>query len=232
MATFRDYLTIARTAYEGAADAPPTLGLHGWSVQKWEFGTWYGNGFQGGVFASDAEVVVGISGTKGGPTTAPISQNLANAKIGLNCIPTMADAAYFMVRWAQKLAAGRPVSIVGHSLGGGLAQVVGNWAGCPFVSVNGPGMKTHLRASAFNVFRRQQMIRSILSANADDTVGLFLYVRDDFTGTFGSPVGLAVDLGASRAGENPHDMETVERLLRAKGWLNRTPRQVYGIWPA
>jgi hypothetical protein len=35
-------------------------------------------------------------------------------------------------------------------------------------------VKTHLRPSAIDVVRREQMIRSILSANADEAVGLFL----------------------------------------------------------
>lgn len=226
MATFDTYVTIAEDVYAREAGGTPEIG--GWKTQKWEWATWYGDGFQGGVFTNDTEIVVGFSGTKGGPFTAPISQNSANARIGVNVIPNLAGSAFAMVEWAKSIALGRPISIVGHSLGGGLAQVVGNWSGIPFISFNGPGMKTHLKMSAFNLFKPRQMFRSIVSKNTDDTIGISLYVKNDFVGTFGVPVGWAVELDRF---DDPHSMNSIFSGIHRKGWRMKTPRDVYSIWP-
>jgi putative lipase involved disintegration of autophagic bodies len=226
MATFDQYITIAEQVYARAGDGPPDIGV--WQTQKWEWATWYGDGFQGGVFSTDTEIVVGFSGTKGGPLTAPISQNTANIRIGVNVIPNMSGSAFAMVNWAKSIAHGRPVSIVGHSLGGGLAQVVGNWSGCPFISFNGPGMKTHLKMSAFNLFKPRQMFRSIVSANTDDTIGICFYVTNDFVGTYGVPIGWSVDLGRY---DDSHSLNSIFSGINRKGWRHKTPREVYSIWP-
>jgi putative lipase involved disintegration of autophagic bodies len=226
MATFDDYVTFAEQVYARKADGAPDIG--GWQTQKWEWGTWYGDGFQGGVFTNNREIVVGFSGTKGGLTTAPISQNTANARIGVNVIPNLAGSAFAMVEWAKSIANGRPISLVGHSLGGGLAQVVGNWSGCPFISFNGPGMKSHLKMSAFNIFKPRQMYRSIASASTEDTVGICFFVTNDFVGTFGYGVGWEVDLGRY---DDSHSMNSIFSGINRKGWRRKTPREVYSIWP-
>jgi putative lipase involved disintegration of autophagic bodies len=228
MATFGQYVTIADEVYDQLGQNPPTIGIGEWTTQKWERATWYGDGFQGGVFMNDDEIIVAFSGTKGGPTTAPISQNTANIRIGVNVIPNMAGSAFAMVNWAKTQANGRPVSIVGHSLGGGLAQVVGNWSGCPFISFNGPGMKRHLKMSAFNLFKPKQMLRSICSANTDNTIGICFYVTNDFVGTFGVPIGLAVDLGRY---QDSHSLISIGTAIGLKGWRDWTPHQLYNSWP-
>ena len=226
MATFDEYVTFAEQVYARSGDGQPDVG--GWQTQKWEWATWYGNGFQGGVFTNEREIVVGFSGTKGGLTTAPISQNTANARIGVNVIPNLAGSAFAMVNWAKSIANGRPISLVGHSLGGGLAQVVGNWSGCPFISFNGPGMKSHLKMSAFNIFKPRQMFRSISSASSEDTIGISFFVTNDFVGTFGYAVGWEVDLGRY---DDSHSMNSIFSGINRKGWRRMTPRQVYSIWP-
>ena len=228
MATFDEYVTLAENCYGDKAQGEPDV--YAWQTQKWEWATWYGDGFQGGVFVKGKECVVGFSGTKGGPTTAPISQNTANARIGVNVIPNMAGSAFAMVNWAKKnYGATHAISICGHSLGGGLAQVVGNWAGLPFISFNGPGMKTHLKMSAFNIFKPRQLFRSATSKNTDDSIGICLTVDNDFVGNFGSHVGWKVDLGTY----NPsHDMNSIFSLLVRRDWRHKSPREVYSIWPA
>lgn len=234
MAKFDDYLYFADLAYEQKENGPPNAG--GWTSQKWEWATWYGNGFQGGIFVnqSDGEVIVAFSGTKGGPTTAPISQNTANARIGLNVIPNMAGAAYAMVRWAQQHNPGAKISIVGHSLGGGLAQVVGNWTGVPFISLNGPGMTSHLKMSAFNIAKPRQMIRSIRSNPTGLSYGLSLSVKGDFVGNFGRHVGHFISLdqgGFVGTTKDTHSISAVRRGLIQQGWLQKTPSQVSNAWP-
>lgn len=228
MATIENYLDIAQACYarQGERDFAPG----GWSMQKWEWATWYGNGYQGGVFEKPDEIIVGFSGTKGGPLSAPVSQNSGNARIGVNVIPNMAGSAFAMVTWARENAFGRPISICGHSLGGGLAQVVGNWSGLPFISFSGPGMASHLKMSAFNLFKPQQMVRSALSRNTSDTVGICFTVKGDWIGGFGSHVGHEITVTAQGV-DNKHSFDA---LISGIGMtrLRQTPRQLLSIWPA
>ena len=118
MATMDEYIDLADAAYGNNSD--PKQPPHGWTAQVREWATWYGNGFQGGVFVSPkkSEVVVAFSGTKGGPLTAPVSQNSANARIGINVIPNMAGGAFDMVKWARQHNPNLPISICGHSRSG------------------------------------------------------------------------------------------------------------------
>jgi len=229
MATIDNYLDLADCAYGNSNDpkAPP----HGWSAQVREWATWYGNGFQGGVFISPKkdEVVVAFSGTKGDPVTAPISQNSANVRIAVNVVPNMAGGAIDMVNWAKKQNPTLPISICGHSLGGGLAQVIGNWSGIPFISFSGPGMKTHLKMSAFNILKPMQMIRSALSKNTDDTIGLCFTVKGDFIGEYGYHVGHEIVLPHVNPAFRAH---SITAMLQGLGAMRmQTPRDIYSIWP-
>ena len=230
MATMDEYIDLADAAYGNSSD--PKQPPHGWSSQTREWATWYGNGFQGGVFVSPkkTEVVVAFSGTKGGLLSAPISQNSGNARIGVNVIPNMAGGAFDMVKWARQHNPTLPISICGHSLGGGLAQVVGNWSGYPFISFNGPGMKSHMKMSAFNIFKPMQMVRSALSKNTDDTIGICFTVKGDTIGELGYHIGYEIELPYS--GSTPrHSMYAITSGIFAKGWRHSTPRDIYSIWP-
>lgn len=229
MAMLTEYLDLAALAYESKANGQPTA--NGWTTQKWEWATWYGDGFQGGIFVdhNGDEAVVAFSGTKGGLTTAPVSQNSANLRIGLHVIPNMAGSAYAMVRWAQKHYPAAGLSIVGHSLGGGLAQVVGNWTGVPFISFNGPGMTGHLKLSAFNVFKPKQMVRSIRSEATGSSLGISFAVRHDIIGNYGKHVGHFIRLDQN--GTETHSLQAIRRGLAHAGWLTRTPTEVSHAWP-
>jgi hypothetical protein len=222
MATISDYVYIAEDIYNRNGGSQGG----GWDIQKLETATWYGNGFQGGVFVQDSEVIVAFSGTMGGPTTAPVSQNTANMRIGLHVIPNMAGAAKTLVKWAERYD--RPISIVGHSLGGALAQVVGAWSGHPFISFNGPGMARHLQIAAFNIFKPRQMRRSIKALRADDALGICFNVKGDFVGEFGRHIGEVVSLQPA-PGRSKHDLSTIQNCL--VGSLNQEPWHWNPLWP-
>ncbi|HEY9347965.1 MAG TPA: hypothetical protein VIQ53_21740 [Inquilinus sp.] len=228
MATIRDYLDIADAAYQNDPDGHVPIR---WRVRKTEKATWYGNGFQGSVFEGDEEVIVAFSGTKGGPMSAPVSQSSANARIAVLVVPNMAGSAKRLVRWAEQNCGGKPVSIVGHSLGGALAQVVGAWSGRPFVSLNGPGMEAHLKASTFNVFKPRQMARSIRARRQGAPVGLCLNVRGDFVGTYGKGyIGEVRELTPD-AREPTHSIDAIRDAL-AEADLAKQPWMLSTSWPA
>jgi hypothetical protein len=138
----------------------------------------------------------------------------------------MAGSAKTLVRWAERY--NRPISIVGHSLGGALAQVVGAWSGHPFISFNGPGMARHLQVAAFNIFKPRQMRRSIKALRADDALGICFNVRGDFVAEFGKHIGVVVDLQAA-LGRPRHDLTTIQSCL--VGSLVDEPWHWNELWP-
>ncbi|MDB5400353.1 MAG: hypothetical protein QOF70_7683 [Acetobacteraceae bacterium] len=209
MADISDYLSLAEIAYTRRGSETPRIS--GWTAMDREYATWSGNGFQGVIFEGQEEVIVALAGTMGGVTTAPISQNSANLRIGLHIIPNMAGSGKQLVKSA--LGFGKPVSIVGHSLGGALAQVIGAWTGRPFISFNGPGMARHLRLSAVNIFKPRQMRRSINALGSDEVVGVCFNVRGDFVGGFGSHIGTLVELNAVATANGRHDLDTIRLSL-------------------
>jgi hypothetical protein len=236
MAAISVYLELAQKVYERQG-ADTTVVAAGWSCTRMKWGTRLGTGFQGGIFQNGDEVIVAFAGTKGScnpfsDRSAPWTDIVSDIKIGVGQVPTAAHEAADFVRAAKEIANGRPVSLVGHSLGGGVAQVVGNWTNCPFISFNGPGMSTNLKASAFNIFNISTMMRSAFSRATADTIGMGIRIRGDFTGNFGTQVGwdLVLDMPRS-AGSDTHSLDTLETALRLARKLDKAPREIYSIWP-
>lgn len=232
MPRMAQYVAFAEEAYLRANDSvAPRVGEHSassltsaYTVQKREWATSYGNGFQGAVYDGPDDVVVAFSGTMGGPLSAPVGQNTANLRIAARIVPNMAGNAYRMASWALRFSNGRPVSVVGHSLGGGLAQIVGNWCGCPFVSLNGPGMQQHLAVSGFNLLAPMQMARTLRSAAKEAPQGVCFRVDGDFVAHFGVPLGRVEDLPVPTiAGNDTHSLTAVTRGLYQRSMLNHVP---------
>lgn len=95
-----------------------------------------GNGlrdaFQGAAFRRGTEVLVAFKGTSG------VADGIADIKLGVGMNTShYADAAEFL---ASVPVAGRSVVLCGHSLGGAIAQIIGNRHRLPFVTFNAPGV--------------------------------------------------------------------------------------------
>ena len=151
MATLMQYAQIAAAVYKDEQTMLAQLvtgGQAGWSVRFWQAGT-ASNGFQGAILENDAEVICAYKGSKTG-VTGKQDWLVNDVQIGLNMIPSQSNSAAEMVEVAEHFICGgsgsrsKPLSIVGHSLGGGLAQLVGYLRGVPFITFNGPGMKGNL----------------------------------------------------------------------------------------
>jgi hypothetical protein len=142
MPTLLDYAHLATAVYsiddQGMIDYLVKQGRSEWSVRLWEAGT-ASNGFQGAILESDSDVVCAYKGTQLGGATA--RQDLLNdATLAINLIPSQAMPAAGMMAAASGIAGRKPISLVGHSLGGGLAQLIGYFTGAAFVTFNAPGM--------------------------------------------------------------------------------------------
>ncbi len=152
-ATLLDYAYMAAASYgDNIGDviqkfqADPQHGQ--WSVAAYQAGT-PANGFQGAIFDSTLEVICAYKGSKGDigdkTTTGYDDWNVNDVQIALNKVPNQTPAALNFVKIAKHIASGKPVSLVGHSLGGGLAQFVGYTLQTPFVTFNAPGMRNNLQ---------------------------------------------------------------------------------------
>lgn len=207
MAVCLDYAKIAFAAYftntsQYYAD-PPGHMVDNWTVQKWEKGTLLGDGFQGGLWTNDTDVVLGCCGTNPGQAGKFMSDLSADIKIGLRILPNQSTSAWQMLKAAKNIAAGRRVSVTGHSLGGGLAQVAGVWGGVPFVTFNAPAMAHVIKASHFNIFKPQMMARSWGSKSTGDSPGVNFRISGDMVsahGIAGGHVGTYVDLPNATGG--------------------------------
>jgi len=99
--------------------------------------------------------------------------------------------------------------------------VVGTWSGRPFVSLNGPGMEAHLKASSFNVLKPRQMARSLRARRKGAPVGLCLNVRGDFVGTYGKGyIGEVRELRPG-AGEPTHGIDAIRDAIGGEAACDR-----------
>lgn len=208
MAFCIDYAKIAFAAYHQGKNQyyanPPGHMVDAWRVHKWEGGTLFGDGFQGGIWHNDKDVVVGCCGTNPGQPGKFLSDLSADARIGLHILPNQSTSARQMVKVAKEIARGRRVSVCGHSLGGGLAQVVAVWENIPFVTFNAPAMKITMQAAKFNIFKPMMMARTIKSGSGDNSPGLNFRINGDFVSSkvLGNHIGTIVELNNPRAMHN------------------------------
>jgi hypothetical protein len=197
-----------------------------WVVQKWETGSLFGDGFQGGIWQSDHDVVVGCCGTNPKQKGKFMRDLSADARIAFGILPNQCSSARAMVKAAKQIAAGRRVSVTGHSLGGGLAQVVGVWEDVPFVTFNAPAMRRSLVLAKYNILKPQMMARTRGSKNPGDAPGVNIRIAGDLvsTGDFlrGDHVGMIVDL-RNATGGGAHGKGNCWQAVLETDWANIDP---------
>ena len=233
MATCLDYAKIAYAAYYKSCNQyyanPPGHMVDDWTVQKWETGTLFGDGFQGGIWQNAHDVIVGCCGTNPGQKGKLLSDLGADIKIGLRILPNQCTSARQMLREAVNIANGRRVSVTGHSLGGGLAQVIGRWEGVPFVTFNAPAMRHVMAVSKINILKPMMMFRTWKSQKADDTSGINFRIAGDpvsIHGLAGGHLGTVVDLrnALNQTGMlGSHGKENCWQAVLETDWANIDP---------
>lgn len=229
MATCLDCAKIAYAAYFTGKnqyyETPPGHMVDGWHVQHWETGGFFGNGFQGGIWQSDSDVVIGCCGTNTKQKGKFLQDIYADIKIGLGIVPNQVKSATKMVRNARQIAHGRRLYIVGHSLGGGLAQVVGARQNIPFVTFNAPAMKfmaKMVNLGAFSVPVPERLVAPGVNFRIRG-MGLDGMIRNDRVsihryGAVGSNhIGTVVDLPAASS-TGAHGKNTCWQAVLATDW--------------
>ena len=186
MTTLLEYCKLADAAY----DKGP-LFKGGWKCQRRNLANPYG--FKGAVYYSEStkETVIAFAGTN--PKSA---QDLgADVKLALGYMPDQQRSA---LRLTQSVVSSN-ITLVGHSLGGGLAQTVGERLGHRFVTFNAPGMKKTTLAGALTRFiQRRKGFNSLVS----EVEGYNYRFRNDPVSKSGKHIGEVVVLdkgGGTRA---------------------------------
>jgi hypothetical protein len=242
MATCLDYAKIAYAAYFTRPtpyyDTPPGHQVDDWTVQKWETGTLFGNGYQGGIWQNDHDVVVGCCGSNPEQQGKFVQDLVADLKIALKILPSQSCAAVRMVQAARQIAGRRRLSVTGHSLGGALAQVVGVVCKIPFVTFNAPAMRSAIEVAKLGIGGATQLLpggfalRTALGAGAsrrpNTSPGVNFRIQGDvlsshFWGLAGDHIGVCVDLKRSLPHGSAHGKENCWQAILESDWSHIDP---------
>lgn len=128
MATVMEYAEMANAVYE---DNPQVSGWERGPMQS--SGSGVTNAFQGVIFRKGGETVVAFKGTSN-PMDVAADVKLA---VGMNTYQYSSARDFVQEHLAYQRT---NVSLCGHSLGGAIAQVIGNRMRMPFVTFNAPGV--------------------------------------------------------------------------------------------
>lgn len=221
MPTVYDYGLMANAVYENSPS------VQGWACP--DFRASLGSGLQAAVFTRGQKTVAAFKGTT--PTQG--SDLVADLKIGVGMNTSyFSEAEEFVSRYANT----ENLVVTGHSLGGAIAQVVGNRRQIPFVSFNAPGvalMASRNIATATPHMAAIRMAGGLLSAlrhpmqTARDigsalhvSLGVNYRLSSDVVSTIGLHYGDVVSLQSSADVLDQHSMDTMQEVLGNAGYRN------------
>jgi hypothetical protein len=236
MATVSDYAKLADAVYD---DDPSVAG---WTRESFRSsGSGLYNAFQGAVFKNGPDVVFTFKGT------SQKRDVVADAKLaaGMNT-EQYSDACDYFDKYV--MTKGNKVSACGHSLGGAIAQIVGNRKNIPFVTFNAPGVGlfakpnsdstigkigeglglivnpgTYLRVggAVLSSVRHPQQALQDFKAVTTFVRGVNFRVGKDVVGSYGVHFGKVIELpysGAALDVLEKHKMKTVKQMLEASNY--------------
>jgi len=220
-----EYAEIANKVYEPstATDPAPT----GWTCPRgaavddtsvFQGGSALSSGFQGRVFRKGNAAVFAFKGTV--PTMA--SDLVADLSLVLNAVPRQAYVAMrHAIRW-KRLYSNFDITLVGHSLGGGLAQILGPQLGVRFVTFNAPGMLEASKGIAPIFSGVGRVIR--LFGGGMENAGVNYRRSWDVVGNFGAHIGRCVEITGGATGPfRGHGIAGFIEVLRDRSDANRDP---------
>jgi hypothetical protein len=211
MVTLSEYAVLADDVYEPGSHAGE---LPGWEVVAsvldqsiFSGGSLFTSGFQGAAYRHRprGELVLAFKGTR----LSMFSDLRSDIALGLfGTIPLQASTAMRATAdWVGGHGGSNRLSIVGHSLGGGLAQVVGFHMAIRFVTFNAPGM-----AGSSSGLTNIPPIASV-AEGAGDVAGVNVRLKNDPVSRVGSHVGRVRTLESGHSFLTAHFQSSVISLL-------------------
>jgi hypothetical protein len=144
-----DYAEMANRVYNiDGSDSSDNYRLPGYEAvifkDQMSWG-WTQTDFKGCVYVNHGlrEAVAAFQGTyfrAGKDKHTKAGDLVSDIQILLGILPQYCSAALRLFERMRRAYSGYAPSLVGHSLGGGIAQVIGHWTAIPFVTFNAPGM--------------------------------------------------------------------------------------------
>lgn len=220
MTVLATYAEMANKVYE----------VPNWSrakVNGWETWTWgegqenTTGGFHGCIYksASGDECVVACRGTAAGRDFT------ADVALAVGWCPRQTTAAWDLYNRCKDIFAGATITLVGHSLGGGLCQVIGHWSKARFVTFNAPPMKGTIEKTKLNfIMQPQKAWRAIKGTFGGSAVGINYRLTGDavssrFTSTLGHYGRVETLFHPSATGPlTAHSMDNFQDFLRRSSW--------------
>ena len=139
----RDYAIICGKVYDEAKQGGGDGLVPGFTCGR--LVTDPNNGFKGAVYTRENDCVVAFKGTDLGKSSSQAKHDLgADYRLMVGELPKQVAPASQLLAFAQNTFGSMTITICGHSLGGGLAQVVGYQSNTPFVTFNAPPMATNV----------------------------------------------------------------------------------------
>ena len=137
MASVYDLALISQAVYD-TDGGKIARSVQGFTAQKPPFGN-ANKGFYAVEFTSGktADVILGIRGTDPGQVNTDI---WADIQLAMGSVPYQYEQAEKALRSILTRYKNRPIYVTGHSLGGGLASMLGALYKLPVVTFNAPGM--------------------------------------------------------------------------------------------
>jgi hypothetical protein len=177
------------------------------------------DGFQAAVYRGANGRVLAIAGTQ----RLAMSDYTADLRIGLHVMPNQASSAFKF--YEDVVGDGGVAVIVGHSLGGALAQVLGYWCDLPFVTFNAPGMALVLAAARYNLLKPDvaRRTRAALPASRSPfkNRGLNFVVEKDLIGRLGKHYGEVIVLKGDYPGLFSNHSNLIPALTGTQTQQNR-----------
>jgi len=225
MPTLLEAAQIAAKVYSPSTGEAP--GITGWicpghlavnDTSVFQGGSMFTSGLQGRVFkkANGNEVVFAFKGT----VPSMMSDLTADLAIALNKAPGQArDARYYAEQW-RRAYPNMKITLVGHSLGGGICQLVGTALDIKFVTFNAPGMLEAARGISPFFSGVGRVIRALGGGMPEAGVN---YRRSwDLVGNFGAPIGRRVEIQGGTTGPfASHGIDAFVEIIRTHPLRNR-----------
>lgn len=191
------------------------------------------HGFKGAIYTRQNDCVIAFKGTEMEKGAKQAIQDLtADLRLATGDLPKQVKPATDLLNFAQSTFKGMTYSICGHSLGGGLAQVVGYQGNVPFVTFNAPPMATNVDESwAKNVrsmvwhmpggsigFAFFSQIAQYLARkkHIGETLGVNIRMKTDIVSAAfwgGDHVGKVITVDTSLGAGEAHFMSSVRKAI-------------------